>query len=137
MPARPSEQDGVLPQRRASYWYLAVTPLSDSSWDGVVMLEMEAEDLRVVAPMLFTIWENAEAELRTLRKGMADAYLRAVGEYGETDVNDALDNTPELEVLEIEPWLLGEHLEDSALVYAMVDDRLRLGRELSEELRGA
>ena len=109
--AQPSEQDGVLPQIRAFYWYLAVTPLSDSSWDGVVMLEMEAEDLRVVAPMLFTTRENAEAELRTLRKGMADAYLRAVGEYVETDVNDALDKTPELEVLEIEPWLLGEDLE--------------------------
>ena len=100
------------------------------------MFEMKAEDLRVAAPMLFTTREKAEEELHTIREGMADAYLRAIGEYGETDVNNALDNTPELRVFEIDTWLLGEHLEDSALVYAMVDDRLRLARELSEELRG-
>src|SRR3712207_7125967 len=39
--AQPSEQDGVLPQIRAFYWYLAVIPLSDSSWDGVVMRSEE------------------------------------------------------------------------------------------------
>ena len=39
-------------------------------------------------------------------------------------------------MLEIEPWLLGERLEDSHVTYAMVDDRLRLARELSEEFLG-
>jgi hypothetical protein len=56
---------------------------------------MKAEDQRVVAPMLFTTRAGAEEELRVLREGMPDAYLRAVGEYGERDVNEALDNTPE------------------------------------------
>ena len=115
---------------------MGVAPVSVPYWDGVVMFEMKVEDLRVAAPMLFTTREDAEAELRVLREGMPDAYLQAIGEYGETDVNEAMDNTPELEVFEVEPWLLGEHLEGSALVYAMVDDRLRLVRELSEELRG-
>ena len=119
-----------------SYWYVGVTNVSNPYWDGVVMFEMKAEDLRVAAPILFTTREKAEEELDTIREGMADAYLRAIGEYGETDVNNALDNTPELRVFEIDTWLLGEHLEDSDLVYAMVDDRLRLARELSEELRG-
>jgi hypothetical protein len=119
-----------------SYWYLGVAPVSVPYWDGVVMFKMDAEDLHVAAPMLFTTREDAEAELRVLREGMPDAYLRAVGEYGEADVNEAMDNTPELGVFEIDPRLLGKHLKDSALVYAMVDDRLRLARELSEELRG-
>ena len=118
------------------YWYVGVSPASDPYWDGVVMFNMQGEGERVVAPMLFTTRENAEEELRVLREGMPDAYLRAVGEYGESDVNEALDNTPELRVFEIDPWLLGERLEDSHVTYAMVDDRLRLARELSEELRG-
>jgi hypothetical protein len=39
-------------------------------------------------------------------------------------------------VFEIDPWVLGEHLEDSDLMYVMVDDRLKLAGKLSEELRG-
>jgi hypothetical protein len=50
----------------------------------------------------------------------ADAYLRAVGEYGAEDVNTALDNTPEQQVFEIGAWLLGEHLRDSGHMYVMV-----------------
>jgi hypothetical protein len=118
------------------YWYVGVAPVSDPYWDGVVMFNMQVEGELVAAPMLFTTRESAEEELRVLREGMADAYLRAVGEYGETDVNEALDNTPELGVFEMDPRLLGERLEDSHVTYAMVDDRLRLARELSEELRG-
>ena len=117
------------------YWYVGVAPVSVPYWDGVVMFKMEAEGAHVAAPMLFTTRENAEAELRVLREGMLDAYLRAVGEYGESDVNEALDETPELRVFEIDSRLLGEHLEDSALAYAIVDDRMRLAQELSEELR--
>jgi hypothetical protein len=121
----------------SSYWYVGVSPVSVPYWDGVVMFEMDAEDQRVVAPMLFTARAGAEEMLRVLREGMPDAYLRAVGEYGERDVNEALDTSHELRVLEIEPWVLSENLENSALTYAMVDDRLRLARGLSEELRGA
>jgi hypothetical protein len=117
------------------YWYVSVTPMSVPYWDGVVMFKMEAEGPHVAAPMLFTTRENAEAELRVLREGMPDAYLRAVGEYGESDVNEALDETPELRVFEIDPCLLGEHLKDSHLMYVMVDDRLRPAWELSEETR--
>lgn len=51
-------------------------------------------------------------------------------------MNEALDNTPEKRVFEIDPWLLGEHLKDQDLTYVMVDDRLRLAWELSEEMRG-
>jgi hypothetical protein len=39
-------------------------------------------------------------------------------------------------VFEIDPWLLGEHLKNSDLMYVMVDDRLKFAWELSEELRG-
>ncbi len=119
-----------------SYWYVAVGPLPVPYWPEVAMCETELGGERVVAPMLFTTRENAEAELGTLREGEADAYLRAIGEYGEKTMNEALDNTPEKRVFEIDPWLLGEHLKDSDLMYVMVDDRLRLAWELSEELRG-
>ena len=120
------------------YWYyVGVAPVSNPYWDGVVMFNMQLEGgERLAAPMLFTTREYAEAELRTLREGMPQAYLRAVDEYGESDVNEALDNTPELGVFEIEPRLLGEHLEYSHVTYAVVDDRLRLARTLVEELRG-
>jgi hypothetical protein len=118
------------------YWYVGVAPVSDPYWDGVVMFNFQVEGERVVAPMLFTTLESAEEELRVLREGMPYAYLRAVGEYGESDVNEALDNTPELRVFEMDPWLLSERLKDSHAAYAMVDDRLRHTRELSEELRG-
>jgi hypothetical protein len=119
-----------------SYWYVAVSPLSSPYWPEVAMCETEVGGERVVAPMLFTTRENAEAELGTLREGEADAYLRAIGEYGEKTMNEALDNTPEKRVFEIDPLVLGEHLKDSDLMYVMVDDRLRLAWELSEELRG-
>ncbi len=75
--------------------------------------------------------ESTLRQSYTLREGEADAYLRAVGEYGEKSMNEALDNTPEKRVFEINPWLLGEHLKDSDLMYVMVDDRLRLAWELS------
>ena len=119
-----------------SYWYVAVGPLSVPCWPEVAMCETEVGGERVVAPMLFTTRENAEAELGTLREGEADAYLRAVDQYGEKTMNEALDNTPEKRVFEIDPRVLGEHLKDSDLMYVMVDDRLRLAWELSEELRG-
>jgi hypothetical protein len=119
-----------------SYWYVAVGPLSVPYWPEVAMCETEVGGERVVAPMLFTNREKAEAELQTLREGEADTYLRAVDEYGEKNMNEALNNTPEKRVFEIDPWLLGEHLKDSDLMYVMVDDRLRLASELSEELRG-
>jgi hypothetical protein len=119
-----------------SYWYVAVGPLSVTYWPEVAMCETEVGGERVVAPMLFTTRGSAEAELSTLREGEADAYLRAIGQYGEMSINEALDNTPEKRVFEIDPWVLGEHLKDSDLMYVMVDDRLRLVWELSEELRG-
>ena len=121
---------------KSSYWYVGVSSVSVPYWNGVVMFEMNVEDQRVVAPMLFTMRAGSEEMLRVLREGMPDAYLRAVGEYGERDVNEALDTVSELRVFEIEPWVLSENLENSALTYAMVDDRLMLARWLSEELRG-
>jgi hypothetical protein len=77
------------------YWYVAVAPLSVPYWPEVAMCETEVGDEHVVTPMLFTTRENAEAELRMLREGEADAYLRAVVKYGEKNMNEALDNTPE------------------------------------------
>jgi hypothetical protein len=118
-----------------SYWYLAVAPLSIPYRTEVAMCETEVSGELVVAPMLFTTRENAETELRLLREEEADAYLRARDEYGEKNINEALDNTPEKRVFEIDSWLLGEHLKDSDLMYVMVDDRLRLAWELSEGLR--
>ncbi len=118
-----------------SCWYVAVGSLSSPSWPEVAKCVTEVGGERVVAPMLFTTRENAEAEPGTLREGEADAYLRAIGEYGEKTMNEALENTPEKRVFEIDPWVLGEHLKDSHLMYVMVDDRLRLAWELSEETR--
>ena len=118
-----------------SYWYLAVAPLSVPYWPEVAVYETKDSDERVVAPMLFTTQENAERELRMLNEGEADAFLRAVNEHGEKNLNEALDNTPELRVFEIDPWLLGEYLKDSDLTYVMVDNRLKLSQELSKEMR--
>jgi hypothetical protein len=84
--------------------------------------------------MLFTTREKAEAELRSIVEGEADAYLQAVGEYGEKAMNAALDNTPEHQVFEIGAWLLGEHLKDSDVTYVVVDDRMWSAGELQEEL---
>ena len=119
-----------------SYWYVAVGPLSVPYWPEIAKCETEVGGDRVVAPRIFTTQKNAEAELRDFKEGEADAYLRAIDEYGERNMNEALDNTPELRVFEIDPRVLGEHLTDSDLMYVMVDDRLRLASELSEELRG-
>ena len=113
----------------SSYWYVGVAPVSVPYWDGVVMFEMKAEDLHVAAPMLFTTREKAEEELHTIREEMADAYLRAIGEYGETDINDALDNTPKLGLFEIEPWLPGEHEELGEGFLAMPWVGRMLGRD--------
>ena len=57
-----------------------------------------------------------------------------VEEFGEEDMNEALDNTPEQGVFEIGTWLLGEQLKDSYVEYVVVDDQMRLARELAEEL---
>jgi hypothetical protein len=101
------------------------------------MFEIKIEDTRVAAPMLFTAQADAEEELRVLRKGMPDAYLQAVGEHVESDVNEALDNAPELRVFEIDPWLLGERLEDSHLMYVVADRQVRRVEDLAEKLREA
>jgi hypothetical protein len=117
-----------------SYWYVATTPLSVPHWTEVTSYETEVRGERVLVPMLFTTREKAEAELRSIVEGEADAYLQAVGEYGEKAMNAALDNTPEHQVFEIEAWLLGEHLKDSDVTYVVVDDRMWSAGELQEEL---
>jgi hypothetical protein len=117
-----------------TFWYLAVAPLSVPYWSEVAVYETKVGDERVVAPMLFSTRENAEAELSLLREGEADAFLRAVDDYGLKRMNEALDNTPELRVFEINSWLLGEHLKDSDLVYVIVDGQVRRAGGLSEEL---
>ncbi len=119
-----------------SYWYLAMAPLSVPHWTEVTVCETEFGGDRVVAPMLFTTRDGAEAELRGITDGEAEAYLRAVYEYGESDINEALDNSPEQRVFEINSWLLGEHLKDSSVMYVLVDGRIRLAWELAEDLRG-
>ncbi len=117
-----------------TYWYLGVSPISAPYWSDVTMCETEVGDDTVVAPMLFTEREGAETELREHGEAEADAYLRAVREYGAEDVNQALDNTPEQRVFGIGAWLLGEHLKDSGYMYVMLDGRVRLAWELGEEL---
>src|SRR5215213_7794860 len=96
-----------------SYWYIGVSPISVPYWSDVTMYETEFGNDRVVAPMLFSTREAAEAELRAHRDAEADAYLRAVEMYGEEDFGRALDNTPEQQLFEIGTWLLGEHLKAS------------------------
>ena len=117
-----------------SFWYVASTPLSVPGWAEVASYETEVGGERVVAPMLFSTREKAEAQLRWIAQGEAEAYLRAVEEFGEEDINEALDNTPEQGVFEIGTWLLGEHLKESDVEYVVVDDQMRLARELVEEL---
>jgi hypothetical protein len=46
------------------YWYLGTSPISVPYWSDVAMCEAEFGDDRVVAPMLFTTREKADAELR-------------------------------------------------------------------------
>jgi hypothetical protein len=117
-----------------TYWYLGVSPISVPYWFDVTMCETKVGDDPVVAPMLFSAREGAEAELREHGEAEADAYLGAVREYGAADVDEALDNTPEQRVFGIGAWLLGEHLKDSDYMYVMLDGRVRLAWELGEEL---
>jgi hypothetical protein len=117
-----------------TYWYLGVSPISVPYWSDVTMCGAEVGDDAVVAPMLFTAREGAEAELREHGEAEADAYLRAVREHGAAAVDEALDNTPEQRVFGIGAWLLGEHLKDSDHMYVMLDGRVRLAWELAEEL---
>jgi hypothetical protein len=119
-----------------SYWYLGVSPISVPYWSDVTLCETEFGDATVVAPMLFSTREAAEAELSEHQDAEADAFLRAVDDYGAEDVNEALDNTPEQQVFEIGAWLLGEHLRDSDHMYVMVDGGVRLAWELADELHG-
>jgi hypothetical protein len=107
------------------YWYLGTSPISVPYWSDVAMCEAEFGDDRVVAPMLFTTREKADAELRLHEEAEADAYLQAVERYGEENLNKALDNTPEPQVFEIGAWLLGEHLKDSDHMYVMVDGEVK------------
>jgi hypothetical protein len=58
------------------------------------MFKMEAEDVRVAAPMLYITRETAEAELRILREVMPDAYLRAIGEYGKPTLTRPSTSSP-------------------------------------------
>lgn len=120
----------------SSYWYLGTSPVSVPYWSDVTMCETEVGGERVVAPMLFTTREGAEAEMREFAAAEPDAYLRAVGEHGAADVDEALDNTPETRVFGIGAWLLGEHLADSDHMYVVVDGRVRLAWELAGELKG-
>jgi hypothetical protein len=118
-----------------SYWYIGVSPISVPYWSDVTMYEMELGNDRVAAPILFSTREAAEAELRAHRDAEADAYLRAVEMYGEQDFNEALDNTPEQQLFEIDEWLLSEHLKDSDHRYVVLDGRVRTALKLAEELR--
>jgi hypothetical protein len=47
-----------------TYWYLGVSPISVPYWSDVTMCETKVGDDTVVAPMLFSAREGAEAELR-------------------------------------------------------------------------
>ena len=109
-----------------SYWYVASAPLSVPGWPEVASYETELGGGRVVAPRLFSTQEKAETQLRWIAEGEAEAYLRVVEEFGEEDMNEALDNTPEQGVFEIGTWLLGEQLKDSYVEYVVVDDQMRL-----------
>jgi hypothetical protein len=88
----------------------------------------------MLAPMLFSSRESAEAELRRLEGLDADAYLRAREEYGEELIDAAYDTTPSLEVFEMSEWLLRENLSDSEIIHVMLDNRLKPARDLLTEL---
>ena len=124
----------MMPER--SYWYIAAVPLlSVSRWAEVASYEDEVDGERMVAPMLFTNWWGAEAELRWMAEREADAYLQAVQMFGEEYVNDVHENLPEQQVFEIGSRLLGEYLKGSGVAYVVVDGRVLRARELAEELR--
>jgi hypothetical protein len=117
-----------------SFWYLATTPLSVPYWTEVVPSEVEVGGEAMLAPMLFSSRESAEAELRRLEGLDADAYLRAREEYGEELIDAAYDTTPSLEVFEMSEWLLRENLSDSEIIHVMLDNRLKPARDLLTEL---
>ena len=97
--------------------------------------ETEVNGEPIIAPMLFTTRDKAEAELRWFNTEEPDEYLRAIRVWGEDDWNRALDNTPPQQVFEIGEWLLREHLNDSELTWVMVDHEPKPAQELAQELR--
>jgi hypothetical protein len=120
------------------YWYIATAPVSVPYWTEVVAYEAEMEDMPhpvQAGPMLFTSQEKAEAKLHHLESSDADAFLQAVDNYGEDQMNRALENTPSLQVYSIDEWLLTEHLKDSDIYYIMVDDEMRTRTDLLTELQ--
>jgi hypothetical protein len=117
-----------------TYWYLGKSPINVPYWTDVTHCETETEGQAVLAPMLFTTRDKAEAELRWFNEEEPDEYLRAIKVWGEDSWNRALDNTPSLQVFEIGEWLLREHLSDSEITYVMIDHALKPARRLAEEL---
>ena len=121
------------------YWYVAAAPVSIAFWIEVVAYEAEMEDMpqpRQASPMLFTSREKAEAKVHHLESSDADAFLQAVENYGEDQMNRALENTPSLAVFSIDEWLLTEYLKDSDIYYIMVDDEMRTRADFLAELQG-
>jgi hypothetical protein len=118
------------------FWYLATALASVPGWTELVMceVEVEGEPERVLAPMLFTERAKAEAEWRRFENSDADAYLKAVEDYGENLINKAYANTPSLQVFSIGAWLLTEHLKDSVLRYVMVDGEVKRVADFVSEL---
>ena len=109
------------------WWYLATAPVSVPAWTEAVWLEaeVEGESEAVPAVMLFSTREKAEAQLRSIEEQEPDDYLRAEGEWGEDRWNQALDNTPPLQVFAMGEWLLAEHLKDWTILYVAVDGEPR------------
>lgn len=110
--------------------------LSVPWWPEAGRWEHEDGDEQVAAPMLFTSQEAAEADLQDVQRRAADNYLDMVEMYGEATTNRALDNTAPPEVHGIDEDLLLGKLEDAEFLCVMVDGRMKLRREMVEELRG-
>lgn len=118
------------------YFYVGTGLLSVPCWPEVVKIELEVGGHTFVAPLIFSTMEAAEEELREHRNAAADNYLRLVEKFGEEQVNEAYENSPELRVILVPGDLLALHLEDTDLPYLVVDGRVYPTRGFAEELRG-
>ncbi len=119
------------------YFYVGTGLLSVPCWPEVVKIELEVGGHTLEAPLIFSTMKAAEEELREHRNAAGDNYLRLVEKFGEEQVNEAYENSPELRVVLVPGDLLAVYLEDTDLPYLVVDGRVHPTGEFAEELRGA
>ncbi len=128
------------------FWYLA-SRFEDSDGDSFTTKRAfaeeplgwfyEGENESVTAPMLFTSQEEAEAQLRRIQRDVPDAYVAMAERYGEDATHRTYIDLFPIEVRKMDKDLVLRKLEDSTFLCVMVDGRMKLRRDLIEELGGS